>query len=70
LPRRVQVARADATDTEVPGAGYTFSTLKRAQALGDFDALVAGGRTVVHCHFDTPSADVLTRLEHVLSTLG
>lgn len=66
----VLVTSADATDTEVPGAGYTFSTLKRAQALGDFDALVAGGRTVVHCHFDTPSADVLTRLEHVLSTLG
>ena len=66
----VLVTSADASETEVPGAGYSFSTLKRAQALGDFDALVAAGRTVVHCHFDTYSADVLTRLEHVLSTLG
>lgn len=65
----VLVTSGDATATPVPGANYTFSTLKRAQAFGDFDALVAGGRTVVHCHFDSSSADVVTRLEHVLASL-
>ncbi len=59
----------DETETDVPGAGYTFSTLKRAQALGDFDALIERDRTVLHCHFESASADVLTRLEHALSTL-
>jgi glucose-6-phosphate isomerase len=59
----------DATETEIPEAGYSFSTLKRAQALGDFDALTERGRTVIHCHFESSSADVLTRLEHALSTL-
>ncbi len=65
----VLVTSADATDTPIPGAGYSFSTLKHAQALGDFDALVGADRTVIHCHFDTPAADVVTRLEHVLTTL-
>lgn len=40
----------DATETEVPGAGYSFSVLKRAQALGDLQALVAHGRRVAHVH--------------------
>lgn len=65
----VLVTSADATSTPVPDSGYTFSTLKQAQAFGDFDALVAGGRTVIHCHFDSPSADVVTRLEHILASL-
>jgi glucose-6-phosphate isomerase len=63
------VTSGDATETPVPAAGYTFSTLKHAQAFGDFDALVSAGRRVVHCHFDSPSADVVTRLEHVLASL-
>lgn len=65
----VLVTSDDASATPVPDAKYTFSTLKQAQALGDFDALVAGGRTVIHCHFQSHSADVLTRLEHVLASL-
>jgi transaldolase/glucose-6-phosphate isomerase len=65
----VLLTSADATETPVPGAGYSFSTLKHAQALGDFDALVGSDRTVIHCHFDTAAADVVTRLEHILTTL-
>ena len=45
---------ADASATPVPGTDYTFSTLKQAQALGDFDALVADGRDVVHYHLEDP----------------
>jgi hypothetical protein len=57
---------ADATATPVPGAGYTFSTLKHAQALGDFEALVAADREVVHYHFDDPTIDPVQAFERVL----
>ena len=40
----------DATRTDVSEAGYTFSVLKRAQALGDVQTLEAHGRRVVHLH--------------------
>jgi hypothetical protein len=41
----------DETETPVPDAGYSFSVLKRAQALGDVQALEAHGRRVVRLHF-------------------
>jgi hypothetical protein len=63
------VTAADTTATSVPGAGYTFSTLKHAQAFGDFDALAAGGRTVIHHHFDDPAADFTAELERLLLSL-
>ena len=40
----------DQTATEIPGAGYSFSVLKRAQALGDYETLAAHGRRVVRIH--------------------
>ena len=42
----------DETQTTIPGAGYSFSVLKRAQALGDVQALEAHGRRVVRLHFE------------------
>ena len=60
---------ADAGATPIPGAPYTFSTLKQAQALGDFDALVANGREVLHYHLDDPTADFSVVLERVLGQL-
>ena len=41
----------DETETPIPEAGYSFSVLKRAQALGDVQALEAHGRRVVQLHF-------------------
>ena len=41
----------DETQTAIPEAGYSFSVLKRAQALGDVQALEAHGRRVVRLHF-------------------
>jgi glucose-6-phosphate isomerase len=61
---------ADAGATPVPGADYTFSTLKQAQALGDFEALAAAGRHVVHYHIDDPLADYAQELERVLKSFG
>ncbi len=40
----------DATTTQVPGAPYSFSVLKRAQAIGDLQALQAHGRKVARVH--------------------
>jgi glucose-6-phosphate isomerase len=66
----VLLTAADATATPVPAMGYTFSTLKHAQALGDFDALTANGREVVHYHLDEPSADFAVFLERVLAKIN
>jgi hypothetical protein len=63
----VLLTSADASATPVPETGYTFSTLKQAQALGDFDALVANGREVVHYHLDDPAADFSATLERLLA---
>jgi hypothetical protein len=63
----VMLTATDASATPVPEAGYTFSTLKQAQALGDFDALVANGREVIHYHLDDPTADFSATLEKLLA---
>ncbi|HLG01767.1 MAG TPA: glucose-6-phosphate isomerase [Acidimicrobiia bacterium] len=39
----LQVVQPDAEDLAIPGAGYSFSDLKRAQAAGDLRALQARG---------------------------
>jgi len=56
----------DESVSAVPGTDYTFSALKFAQALGDFDALAAAGRHVVHYHIEDPAADYSAALESVL----
>jgi len=66
----VLLTAADATATPVPGMPFTFSSLKQAQALGDFEALVANGREVVHYHLDDPTADFTIVLERLLDRLG
>ena len=66
----VLLTAADASATPVPGMPYTFSTLKQAQALGDFEALVANGREVVHYHLDDPTADFSLILGRLLERLG
>jgi glucose-6-phosphate isomerase len=40
----------DVTETPIPEAGYSFSVLKRAQALGDAETLAAHERRVVRLH--------------------
>jgi transaldolase/glucose-6-phosphate isomerase len=42
----------DLTSTPIPGAPYTFSQLKRAQAVGDFQTLEAHKRRAVRVHLD------------------
>ena len=65
----VLLTATDASATPVPGAGYTFSVLKQAQALGDFDALVANKRHVVHYHLDDPAADFSETLQKIIAKI-
>jgi glucose-6-phosphate isomerase len=55
----------DATETPVPGADYSFSVLKHAQALGDYDALAANGRSVVHVHLEAAD-DFSSKMEEAV----
>jgi glucose-6-phosphate isomerase len=54
----------DATETLIPETGYSFSVLKRAQALGDVQTLEAHGRRVVRLHVSDVNAapSELTRI--------
>lgn len=48
----VQITADDAEDAAIPGRSFTFATVKRAQALGDYRALKSRGRRVMHLHLD------------------
>ena len=65
----VLLTATDASATPIPGTNVTFSTVKQAQALGDFDALVANGRQVVHYHLEDPTADFSVTLERLIGKI-
>jgi hypothetical protein len=56
----------DETQTEIPEAGYTFSVLKRAQALGDVQTLEAHDRRTVRLHVKDADAAART-IEHLFA---
>ncbi len=43
----IQITAPDKVDFPIPGQPYTFSTLKDAQALGDFQSLLKHGRRAI-----------------------
>lgn len=45
----------DFDDFSIPGADYSFGTLKAAQAIGDFEALQKRGRRVIRVHLKDES---------------
>ena len=49
----IQVVYDAKTDMEIPTQGMTFGTLIRAQALGDYEALVAAGRKVLRIRLNS-----------------
>jgi glucose-6-phosphate isomerase len=57
----------DRTTTPVPGAPYSFAVLKRAQAIGDYQALAARGRRVVRIHLTRAGEDRARVLEELFS---
>ena len=62
----IQLTGEDREDMAIPGAGYGFSTLKAAQALGDLEALRAAGRRVARVHLTGGQASGVERLVQVL----
>jgi len=62
----LQLTADDADDPPVPGQPYGFSTLKRAQALGDLQSLRDKGRRVLWVHLGGDIRDGLTRLEEAV----
>jgi len=62
----IQITGDDDDSLVIPGAGYDFSTLKAAQALGDLQALSAGGRRVIRLHVPGKRGQGLHQLLQVL----
>jgi transaldolase / glucose-6-phosphate isomerase len=58
----IQLTARDARDVEIPGEPYTFSTLKQAQALGDFRSLSTRGRRAVRVEIGSDVPAGLRRL--------
>lgn len=57
----IQVTADPVVDVDVPGRGFSFGTLERAQALGDLEALVARARRAIQVHLEGKSVDDLLR---------
>ncbi|RME00639.1 MAG: transaldolase, partial [Deltaproteobacteria bacterium] len=54
-------------DLPIPGAGYTFGTLRDAQAIGDYLALERRGRRIVRVHLGNDVEAGLSILERTLA---
>ena len=61
-----QITAPDATDLPIPGQPYTFSTLKQAQALGDFRSLATRGRRAIRVDLGTNTTLGLKRLHDLI----
>jgi transaldolase/glucose-6-phosphate isomerase len=57
----------DADDRPIPGQGYGFASLFRAQELGDFMALAKRGRRIVRIGL---GADPVAGLRQLANALG
>lgn len=63
----LQLMADDAEDAPIPGTSYSFGLFKRAQALGDLEALQKHGRRVLRVHLGadvTKGLEVLAQLIH------
>jgi transaldolase/glucose-6-phosphate isomerase len=56
----------DPKDVPIPGKPYTFGTLKKAQALGDLEALRKHGRRVIRIHL---GSDVLKGVKELAKSV-
>ena len=62
----IQFTCDDPVDLAIPGAPYTFSVLKAAQAAGDLEALQGKGRRSLRLHLD---GDLVTGLQKLLDAI-
>ncbi len=59
----IQITAPDKVDLDVPDAPYTFGILKQAQALGDFQSLLAHGRRAIRVDLGSDVELGLQRLQ-------
>jgi transaldolase/glucose-6-phosphate isomerase len=52
----IQITADPEVDMDIPTQGLTFGTLIRAQALGDYEALIEAGRKVLRVHLPSVGA--------------
>jgi len=62
----LQLTADDTEDTAIPDTPYTFGVLKRAQALGDLQALRKNRRRVIRVHLGADSVQGLAALAQIL----
>ncbi|MGB9177671.1 MAG: bifunctional transaldolase/phosoglucose isomerase [Pyrinomonadaceae bacterium] len=58
----IQLTDDDTVDREIPSEPYTFSTLKQAQALGDFSSLESHSRRALRVHLGSNAEAGLRKL--------
>jgi transaldolase/glucose-6-phosphate isomerase len=63
----IQITAPDQIDFPVPGQPYTFSVLKDAQALGDFQSLQAHGRRAIRVDLGSDLLSGLAGLKDMLT---
>jgi glucose-6-phosphate isomerase len=64
----IQITCEDAFDVPIPGEPYTFSVLKRAQALGDLQSLQSRKLRVIRLHLAKNAHDGLAALSDLISS--
>jgi transaldolase/glucose-6-phosphate isomerase len=65
----LQLTTDDTVDIKVPDQPYTFSIFKRAQALGDLEALRRHSRRVIRVHLTGDVGAGLARLQQAIETV-
>jgi transaldolase/glucose-6-phosphate isomerase len=63
----IQITAPDKVDFPIPGEPYTFSILKDAQALGDFQSLLAHGRRAIRVDLGKDVVAGLQKLSEVIT---
>ena len=66
----IQITADDGEDAQIPGAGYGFSALKAAQALGDLQALHELGRRVIRIHLKGRPLAPLEKLVQIIRSVS
>ncbi|MFP3895234.1 MAG: hypothetical protein ACLFV5_00120 [Anaerolineales bacterium] len=62
----LQITYTPEEDLPIPTREYTFSVFKRAQALGDLEALREADRRAIRVHIDRPLASGLQELTEII----
>ena len=65
----IQLTAPDRTDLAIPGESYSFSILKQAQALGDFEALATNGRRAIRIDLGSDALDGVRKLSDLIQKI-